>query len=82
VVAGVVDIRSLRIESDAEIAERMRKVLEVVPAERVWFTTDCGMKALPRFVAKNKLEAMGRAVQEVRRELPAGAARGVQDARA
>jgi 5-methyltetrahydropteroyltriglutamate--homocysteine methyltransferase len=73
VAAGVVDIRSLRIESDAEIAERMRRVLEVVPYERVWFTTDCGLKALPRFVAKQKLAALGRAAQAVRAELPAGA---------
>jgi len=69
VVAGVVDIRSLRIEAEEEIADRMRKVLEVVPAERTWFTTDCGLKALPRFVAKNKLAAMGRAVRTVRSEL-------------
>jgi methionine synthase II (cobalamin-independent) len=75
VAAGVVDIRSLRIESEDEIAERMRTVLEVVPHERVWFTTDCGMKALPRFVASNKLAALGRAAEQVRAELPA-AARG------
>jgi methionine synthase II (cobalamin-independent) len=69
VAAGVVDIRSLRIESDAEIAERMRAVLEVVPHERVWLTTDCGMKALPRFVAANKLAALGRAAATLRAEI-------------
>lgn len=69
VQAGVIDIRTLRIESEDEVAERMRKVLEVVPYERVWFTTDCGMKALPRFVAKNKLAALSRAAEAVRAEL-------------
>jgi methionine synthase II (cobalamin-independent) len=70
VAAGVVDVRSLRIESEDEIAERMRTVLGVVPHDRVWFTTDCGMKALPRFVASNKLAALGRAARQVRSELP------------
>jgi 5-methyltetrahydropteroyltriglutamate--homocysteine methyltransferase len=67
--AGVVDVRTLQIESAEELAERMRKVLEVVPAERVWFTTDCGLRSLPRFVAFEKLKSMKAAVDTVRAEL-------------
>jgi methionine synthase II (cobalamin-independent) len=65
----VVDVRTLQIESAEELAERMRKVLEVVPAERVWFTTDCGLRSLPRFVAFEKLKSMKAAVETVRAEL-------------
>ena len=69
VAAGVVDVRSLQVESAEQIAERMRKVLAIVPAERVWFTTDCGLRALPRFVAFEKLKSMHAAVEIVRGEV-------------
>ena len=71
VQVGVIDIRSLYIETDDEIVERIHKVLEVVPAERVYLTTDCGLKALPRFVAHEKLRALSRAAKRVRAELGA-----------
>ena len=58
-------------ETDDEIVERIHKVLDVVPAERVYLTTDCGLKALPRFVAHEKLRALSRAAKRVRAELGA-----------
>lgn len=66
---GVIDVRTLQIESEEEIADRMRRALEVVPYERVYFTTDCGMKALHRFTAKAKLHALAGAARTVRAEL-------------
>jgi hypothetical protein len=42
----------------AESFERMRSVLELVPHERVCFTTDCGMRVLLRLVAKEKLKSL------------------------
>jgi 5-methyltetrahydropteroyltriglutamate--homocysteine methyltransferase len=69
VAAGVIDVRTLQIEHPELVAERMRKVLEVVPAERVWFTTDCGMRVLPRLVAKEKLRSLVRAAEIVRNEV-------------
>jgi 5-methyltetrahydropteroyltriglutamate--homocysteine methyltransferase len=69
VAAGVIDVRTLQIESAELVAERMRKVLEIVPAERVYFTTDCGMRVLPRLVAKEKLRSLVRGAEIVRGEL-------------
>jgi 5-methyltetrahydropteroyltriglutamate--homocysteine methyltransferase len=69
VAAGVVDVRTLQVESAEQIAERMRKVLEVVPAAQVWFTTDCGLRALPRFVAFEKLKSLRAGVEIVRAEV-------------
>jgi 5-methyltetrahydropteroyltriglutamate--homocysteine methyltransferase len=69
VAAGVVNVRSLQIETPEEVADRMRRVLEVVPAERLYFTTDCGMRQLPRLVAKEKLRSLARAAEIVRGEL-------------
>ena len=70
VQAGVIDIRSLYIETDDEIVRRIHKVLEHIEPERVYLTTDCGLKALPRFVAFEKLKALVRAANRVRAELP------------
>ena len=69
VAIGVIDVRTLQIESQAVVAERMRKALDVVPADRVWFTTDCGMKALHRFTALGKLHSLTAAAETVRAEV-------------
>jgi 5-methyltetrahydropteroyltriglutamate--homocysteine methyltransferase len=69
VAAGVIDVRSLQIETAEQVADRMRRVLEIVPAERVYFTTDCGLRQLPRLVAKQKLRSLARAAETVRSEL-------------
>ena len=44
-------------------------MLKVVPAERVTLSTDCGMKPLPRMVAKMKLKALAEGAKIVRKEL-------------
>jgi 5-methyltetrahydropteroyltriglutamate--homocysteine methyltransferase len=75
VQAGVIDIRTLYIESDDEIVDRIHRVLEHIEPERVYLTTDCGLKALPRFCAFQKLKALSRATERVRAELRAGMAR-------
>jgi 5-methyltetrahydropteroyltriglutamate--homocysteine methyltransferase len=69
VQVGVLDIRSMMIESPEQVAARARKVLEHVPAERVTLSTDCGMKPLPRTVARMKLNALAEGAAVVRSEL-------------
>jgi 5-methyltetrahydropteroyltriglutamate--homocysteine methyltransferase len=72
VAVGVIDVRTLQIETEDQVADRMRAALEVVPAERLYFGTDCGMKALHRFNAEGKLHTLAGAVQKVRAEIGAG----------
>ncbi|SRR5579884_1882640 len=69
VAVGVLDIRSMMIETPQQIAGRIRKVLEHVPPDRVTLTTDCGMKPLPRMVAKMKLKALVEGAAIVRDEV-------------
>ncbi len=69
VAIGVVDIRTSMVESPEEIADRVRKVIAVVPPERVYLTTDCGMKPLSRMVAKMKLKALADGAAIVRDEI-------------
>jgi len=42
VAIGVIDVRTTLVESQQQVAERIRKVLSVVRPERVYLTTDCG----------------------------------------
>jgi methionine synthase II (cobalamin-independent) len=72
VQVGVLDIRTMMIETPEQVAERIRKVLKVLPAERVVLSTDCGMKPLPRMVARMKLKALAEGAAIVRKELGAG----------
>jgi 5-methyltetrahydropteroyltriglutamate--homocysteine methyltransferase len=57
------------IETPEQVADRIRKVIAVVPPERVYLTTDCGLKPLPRMVAKMKLKALAEGAQIVRDEI-------------
>jgi 5-methyltetrahydropteroyltriglutamate--homocysteine methyltransferase len=69
IAAGVIDVRDLEVEQPEQVADRIRRVLEVVPAERVTLTTDCGLKQLPRTPAAAKLRALVAGAEIVRGEL-------------
>ncbi len=69
VQVGVLDIRSMMIESPEQVAARARRVLEHVSPDRVTLSTDCGMKPLPRMVARMKLKALVEGAQIVRDEV-------------
>jgi 5-methyltetrahydropteroyltriglutamate--homocysteine methyltransferase len=69
VAIGVLDIRTSMVESPEQVASRIRKILKVVPPERVYLTTDCGMKPLSRIVAKMKLKALADGATIVRKEI-------------
>ncbi len=69
---GVIDVRTLEIEPPEQVAERIRKVVKHIDADRVTLTTDCGMKQLPRPVAKQKLRSLAAGAALVRRELSGG----------
>jgi 5-methyltetrahydropteroyltriglutamate--homocysteine methyltransferase len=68
-VAGVIDVKSTITETADEVADRIRSVLEFVPAERLGVGTDCGLINLPRMVAQAKLRALADGAALVRAEL-------------
>ena len=65
----MIDVRTTMVETPEQVADRIRKVIEVVPAERVYLTTDCGLRPLPRMVARLKLRALADGARIVREEL-------------
>jgi 5-methyltetrahydropteroyltriglutamate--homocysteine methyltransferase len=69
VLVGVLDLNDRNVETPHQVATRIRAALEVVPAERLVVTPDCGMKYLPRDVAFGKLKALVAGAELVRAEL-------------
>jgi 5-methyltetrahydropteroyltriglutamate--homocysteine methyltransferase len=67
--AGVIDVKTHAVETPEMVAERIRKVLTFVPAERVCILPDCGLFHLPQEIAFAKLRAMVEGTRIVRKEL-------------
>src|SRR5690606_16828708 len=67
--AGLIDVKNYYIEKPEDVAERIRKMLEVVPAEKLSVTPDCGFSQTARWAARGKLKAMVEGTKLVRREL-------------
>ena len=69
VMVGVLDLSDPEIETAETVASRIRRALEVLPAERIVVAPDCGMKYLPRARAFGKLKAMAEGAAMVRQTL-------------
>jgi 5-methyltetrahydropteroyltriglutamate--homocysteine methyltransferase len=67
--AGVVDAKNLQVETAEQIEARIRRVLEVVPADRLLVAPDCGLGYFSRTTAYAKLRNMGQAAASVRATL-------------
>jgi 5-methyltetrahydropteroyltriglutamate--homocysteine methyltransferase len=72
ILLGVLDLNDPAIETAETVAERLRRALPYVPAERLVAAPDCGMKYLPRAAAFGKLKALAAGAAVVRRELTGG----------
>jgi len=68
IAAGVIDVKSFHEETPEDVATRIRAVLRHAPAERLIVTADCGFSAIPRWLARQKLEAMTAGANLVRAE--------------
>jgi 5-methyltetrahydropteroyltriglutamate--homocysteine methyltransferase len=72
IILGVIDLSDLAVEMPQIVADRIRRALSYVPAERIVVAPDCGMKYLPRAVAFGKMKAMAEGASLVRREIEGG----------
>ncbi len=66
---GVIDVKSTRIETPELVAGRIRRALDLVPAERLTVNPDCGLRNLTGSVARAKLRAMVEGTARVRADL-------------
>jgi 5-methyltetrahydropteroyltriglutamate--homocysteine methyltransferase len=69
IILGVLDLSDMTVETPETVAQRIRRALPHVPAERLVIAPDCGLKYLPREVAFGKICAMVEGAKIVRKEL-------------
>ncbi len=69
IMVGVIDLADPEAESAETVAGRLRRALDVLPAERIVAAPDCGMKYLDPAAARGKLQALVDGAAIVRREL-------------
>ncbi len=70
--AGVIDVKSMYLETAEDVAERIRIVLGHVAPEKLYLTCDCGFSATPRNLARAKFKALVEGAGIVRKELSGG----------
>lgn len=64
--AGVIDVLAPEVESVATVTARIERLLQVVPAERLWLTPDAGLHVLGEEAVRGKLAAMVQAAASLR----------------
>jgi 5-methyltetrahydropteroyltriglutamate--homocysteine methyltransferase len=69
IILGVLNLNDPAVETPQQVADRARRALPYVPAERLVLAPDCGMKYLPRESAAGKLRALTEAAAQLRAEL-------------
>jgi 5-methyltetrahydropteroyltriglutamate--homocysteine methyltransferase len=74
--AGVIDVKAFKAETPADVAERIRALLDRgIAPDKLWLNPDCGFWETPRWVVKQKLAALAEGAALVRRELTGPPAR-------
>jgi len=66
---GVIDVHNRRVETVDEVISGIRRVLGLVSVERLYINPDCGLKLLPRRIAREKMRIMVEAVRKLRKEV-------------
>lgn len=69
VAVGVIDVKNYYIETVDDVAERIRKCLQYVPAEKLSVAPDCGLSQTARWASRQKLTNMVLGAKKVREEL-------------
>ena len=69
IILGVIDLSDEAVETGETVAQRVRRALPFVEAERVVIAPDCGMKYLSRASATGKMRSMAEAAGILRAEL-------------
>ncbi|MGC8642121.1 MAG: methionine synthase [Isosphaeraceae bacterium] len=67
VAVGLVDVKNTWVEPAELVAERIKAVLQFVPAERLAVTPDCGFSQTARHIAVAKAKALAEGAEMVRR---------------
>src|SRR5262249_20812448 len=67
--AGVVDVKGFNQDTPEDVAARIRQVLEVCPAEKLYVNPDCGFGWSPRYMCNQKVRALAAGAKLARAQL-------------
>ena len=65
-LAGIIDARNTKMETEEEIQEKLEDLLQIVPAEDLSVSPNYGLEFLPRSSARKKLTHLAKAVKQFR----------------
>jgi 5-methyltetrahydropteroyltriglutamate--homocysteine methyltransferase len=69
VAVGIIDVKNYYIETVEDVAARIRKCLQYVPAEKLSVAPDCGLSQTARWAARQKLANLVKGAQMVKQKL-------------
>ncbi|MGI3211782.1 uroporphyrinogen decarboxylase family protein [Roseovarius tibetensis] len=69
IILGVLDLSDMTVETPETVASRIRRALPHADPDKIIVAPDCGLKYLPREVARGKIRAMAQGAALVRSEL-------------
>ncbi len=65
-VAGIVDARNTKMESEEELREKLEELKDLVPGNNLSVSPNYGLEFLPRNAARKKLACLSKVVREFR----------------
>jgi 5-methyltetrahydropteroyltriglutamate--homocysteine methyltransferase len=69
IALGVLDLSTPEVETPEVVADRVRRALDSVDVDKLWLSSDCGLKYLPRASAEGKMRSLAEAAALLREEL-------------
>jgi 5-methyltetrahydropteroyltriglutamate--homocysteine methyltransferase len=69
VAVGIIDVKNYYIETVDDVAERIKKCLQYVPANKLAVAPDCGLSQTARWASRQKLINMVKGAKKVRESL-------------
>ncbi len=69
VAVGIIDVKNYYIETVDDVAERIRRCLKYIPAEKLSVAPDCGLSQTARWASRQKLINMVKGAKVVREGL-------------
>lgn len=69
VAVGVIDVKNYYIETPDDVAERIKRCLQYIPADKLSVAPDCGLSQTARWAAKQKLINMVKGAEKIRKTI-------------
>ena len=63
---GVIDVHNRSVEEESRVERAIEKAMKYVRPEKIYINPDCGLKLLPREIARRKLQVMVSATRRLR----------------